>query len=206
MSILSGSATYRRFTLESPPSFGEGWRDTYRDRLQAMSAKEPRPGSKEATAGWCIFDDRAGTDFDDMNRWLIGVDHIVLGMRVKSRKLPAAELKAELAKRMKAWCDERGVERCPRSVKKELKETLENEWLAQTIPTSTVTELVWDYHNNIAYFASLSDNAGDTVRRLFHRTFGLVLRPESPLDWVSDVFTREDLLSTSPIAVAGGAQ
>lgn len=204
MAILHGTATYRRFVVDGDPTASPLWRDQLRERLRAMAASEPPPHSKVEKVGWCIFNDRLATDFSDFNRWLFE-DHIVLGLRITKRKLPAAELKAEHARRCRDWCEERGVERVPRSVKKELKENLEEEWLAQTIPTSKVHEVVWNFREGVLHFDSLSGGACDTLRKVFFRTFGFSLQVESPLDWVQDTFLRERVLATIPVAVSGGA-
>ncbi len=204
MAILHGTATYRRFLVDGDPTTSPIWRDQLRADIQALPAVDPPVHSKEEKVGWCLFDDRLITDFGDMNRWLFE-NHLVLGLRVTKRKLPAAEFKAEHARRCRDWCQERGVERTPRSVKTELKERLEEEWLAKSIPTSKVHEVVWSFREGVAHFDSLSEPTCDTFRKVFFRTFGLSLRAESPLDWVSDAFLRDRLLSTTPLTVTGGA-
>jgi hypothetical protein len=90
-------------------------------------------------------------------------------------------------------------------VKKELKERIEDRWLANTIPTSSVYELVWDVGAGTAHFGTLSDLAFDHLRKLFHRSTGQTLTDAAPLDWLDDVLLRDTLLTSAPLTFVGDA-
>jgi DNA recombination-dependent growth factor C len=201
MGLLTGAMTVRRFRVvgDLPP----GWRDTYRDRLNAMAFREPagRQG-KEEIEGWVQVHNLLDTAFDDLNRWLYD-PYAVFALRVDKKTLPAKLFRATVEKRCEAWCAERGVDRCPASVKKEIREQLEQDWLQRTLPRVAVSELCWHVQEGWLVLGSLSERTAERVRKRFHRTFGLELHPWSPLDWVDDAGARDRLLSTAPTTVGG---
>jgi recombination associated protein RdgC len=203
MGIISGAITVRRFKVVG--SVPEEFRELYRERLQEHAFREPAvPAGKEEVEGWVEVQNLLDAGFEDMNRWLMD-RYIVLALRVDKKSLPAKLLRATLEKKAQAWCEERGVERCPRAVKDELREELESQWLKRVLPNVSVTEAVWNHIDGYVLVHTTSDATCDRFRRRFHRTFGLQLVPWSPLDFVDDDDLRDALLSTSPITVEGGA-
>jgi hypothetical protein len=175
------------------------WREMARDAISARCFREPPTWRKEVVSGWCLIDDLTSTDFGDNNRWIFGGSTIGLGLRIASKKLPAADFKAQVAKLCTEWAKERGAERCPSAVKKEIKDRLEDDWLRGTIPASKLIEVLWDQTAGYALVGSTSPNVVDLVRKTFHRTFGIELLPDVPLDWVTNSL-RDQLLQTNPIA------
>ncbi len=141
MGILAGAMTVARFRVVGDLS--DGWRDKYRSRLNEFAFQEPpnSPG-REEREGWVQVHNLLDTSFDDYNRWLYG-DWAVFALRIDKRRLPAKLFKATLEKRCAEWCSERDVDRCPSSVKAELKERLEQEWLSRTLPSVGITEASW---------------------------------------------------------------
>lgn len=203
MGLLSGAVTARRFRVVGELSRGPS-RDVLREALQKGAFLEPvgRVG-KEEVEGWVRVQNLLDTDFDDVNLWHFD-PYVVFALRVDKKTLPPKLLKATLEKRCEAWCAEHGTERCPASVRKELQEKLEDEWLSRTLPRVAVTEIVWHTGTGEVLVGALSERVAERVRKRFHRTFGLELHPWSPLDGLDDAALREDLLQTSP-AVLGGA-
>src|SRR5204863_84443 len=72
------------------------------------------------------------------------------------------------------------------AVKTELKEALELEMLQQTLPRVQVYEVAWNLSEGWVLFHNSSELPNDKFRKLFHRTFGMVLIPHDPLDFVGD--------------------
>lgn len=202
MALLSGGLTARRFRVpgDTPPD----WRERYRDRLNAMAFREPgqRMG-KEEVEGWVQVHNLLDTEFDDFNTWLYG-HYAVFALRVDKKSLPAKLFNATVDKAAKAWCKDRGVERCPGPVKKEIREKLEEDWLARALPRVSITEVVWNIEEGYVVIDSLSEGVGDRVRKRFHRSFGLAMLPWSPLDWLESGKIREAMLSSSPSPAGGG--
>lgn len=201
MGLMSGAMTTRRFRVVG--TLPEGWRTTFRDRLNEFAFKEPatRMG-KEELEGWVRVQNLLDTEFDDLNTWLFN-QFAVFSLRVDKKSLPAKLFKATAEKRVEAWCEERGVERCPGSVKKEIKEKLEIEWLDKMLPRVATTEIVWNIDQGYLLVDSLSDSVADRVRKRFYRTFGLELQPWSPLDWLGKGEQAETLMNAEPSLVGG---
>ena len=203
MAILAGALTVRRFRVDG--EVPEGFRDTYRDQLQAMAFAEPPVVGKEEVEGWVQVHNLLDGDFDDFNRWLYG-HYALFALRIDKRTLPAKLFKATLAKKCQAWCEENGAERCPRTVKDQLRDDLETLWLKRVLPRVTVAEAAWNLNDGTLVLASTSERIVDRFRGRFHRTFGLQLLPWSPLDFIQDDTTRDSLIASSPAVLGmGGA-
>ena len=203
MGIVGGAMTVARFRVEG--DLVEGWRDIYRDRLQEHAFKEnPVEQGAEEAEGWVQVHNLLDVDFSEFSRWLYN-DVAVFAIRVDKKRLPARLFKATLDKRCDAWAKERQVERVPAAVRSELKDELEKEWLARTLPSVAVTELAWSINGRYCIVHSLSEGMADRVRKRFYRTFGLTLVPWSPLEFVAPD-AAEALMSCTPSPVRlGGA-
>jgi recombination associated protein RdgC len=204
MGVLSGAMTVARFRVAgTQPS---GWREQYRDALNDDAFKEPPQGQgKEEVEGWVQVHNLLDASFDDFNRWLYN-DVMVLALRVDKKRLPARLFRATLEKRCAAWCAEREVERVPTAVRQEIKEELEHEWLARTLPTVTVTESIWHLNAGWMLIHSLSEGMAERYRKRFFRTFGLKLVPWSPLDYLDDRALVDGLMTRGPSPVQLGVQ
>lgn len=196
MAIMKGAMTTRRFRVEG--DIPEDFREFFRKHLRDNAFREPAvPQGKEEVAGWVELPNLLDTSFHDFNTWLHN-DYVVFALRVDKKTLPARLVRATLEKKVQAWCQERDVERCPRSVKDELREALESEWLRRVLPRVKVTEIAWNMTQRYAVVHSTSETVCDRVRRRFHRTFGLQLVPWSPLDFLEDEAQCDALMSTAP--------
>ncbi|MCB9671979.1 MAG: hypothetical protein H6734_21055 [Alphaproteobacteria bacterium] len=127
MGVLSGAMSVSRFRVVG--EVREGWREDYRDRLNELAFKEPpHDVGKEEVEGWVQVHNLLDTDFTDFNRWLYN-EYALFALRVDKKRLPAKLFKATLEKKVEAWKKERDLERIPATVKTDLKEALEAEWL-----------------------------------------------------------------------------
>lgn len=206
MGILGGALTVRRYRVlgEVPDDF----RDRYQDALRKYAFRESaEPVANQERAGWVEVHNLLDVGFDDWNRWLYD-RYLVWSLRVDKKVVPAKLLRAHLEKREQAWCVEHGRERCPSSVRKELKEQLEFEMVTQTLPRVQTTEVCWNLAQGWVLFHSLSEKPNEVFRKLFLQTFGLRLLPEVPLDLLGDDMEpeRSFLLQTGGVDFsAGGA-
>jgi recombination associated protein RdgC len=201
MALMKGAMTTRRYRVHG--ALPEGWRERFRDRLNAMAFREPPTSTgKEEIEGWVQVHNLLDTSFDDFNQWLYN-SFAVFSLRVDKKSLPGKLLRATVDKKCREWAEERGLEKVPTAKKREIKEALEAEWLSRMLPRVALTEVVWNLDEGYVLIDSLSDSVGDRFRKRFHRTFGLELQPFSPLDHFDDDTVRDALLATSP-AVFGG--
>lgn len=196
MGITAGALTVARFRVEG--DLPQSWRDVYRDRLEEFAFREPPvEQGKEEVEGWVQVHNLLDTSFQDFNRWLYE-DWAVFALRVDKKRLPAKLFKATLEKECEKWCAMREVERCPASVRDEIKDRLEAEWLGRTLPSVSVTEAAWSIGGGYVLLHSLSESTADRFRKRFFQTFGLRLLPWSPLDWLEESSMVDSLLGSAP--------
>ncbi len=195
MGALKGAISARRYQVlgEIPENFTGLYIDKLNDNAfrDALSAAH-----KEERQGWVQVHNLLDTEFDDSNLWLYQ-QYAVFAMRVDKKVLPATLFRAMLQKRQQTWCKANNREKVPFSVKAELRETLETEMLAQTLPRVTIAEVVWNTREGWVLFHSHAEAQNDRFRKLFHRTFGFILRPFAPLDYLSDMPEVADRLMAS---------
>lgn len=202
MGVVSGAMTVARFRVVG--ELPEGWRESFRERLNDFAFKEPPQGTgKEEVEGWVQIHNLLDTEFGDFNRWLYN-DVLLFALRIDKKRLPAKLFKATLEKKCASWCAAKGVERCPASVRQELKDELEQNWLARTLPSVSVTEAAWHINSGWLLLHSLSETMAERYRKRFFRTFGLKLVPWSPLDYIGDRKLIDRLLTGTPTSLQIG--
>ncbi len=203
MAILSGALTVRRFRVVG--DVPEGYREIYRDRLDEYAFKErPIEQGKEEQEGWVQVHNLLDNTFTDMNKWLYN-NYAVFALRVDKKSLPAKLFNATVAKKAEKWCLEHGTERCPTTIKRQIKEELEEEWLKRTLPRVATTECCWNITEQYLLLHSLSEGSADRFRKRFFQTFAMKLVPWSPLDWIESQGSVEDLIATGPANLHGEA-
>jgi len=184
MGILSGAVSVRRYVVlgEVP----EGFRDAYIEALNDNAFREPISRvRKEEQVGWVSHHNLLDTEFDDLNVWLYN-HYAHFHLRVDKKTLPANLFRANLEKRVAAWCEEQKRERCPRAIRDELKEQLEYELLQKTLPRVRLYEVLWNVAEGWLVFHNQSAAPNDLFRKLFRATFGFSLMPLNPLDLLGD--------------------
>lgn len=200
MGILSGALSARRFRVVG--AVPDDFRERYKVTLDEQAFREPlTPQGKEEVEGWCSIHNMLDTSFEDVDQWLYETT-AVFALRVDKKALPQKLFRATLEKRCAAWCAEHNVSRCPRSVKEELGEELEAEWLRRALPRVTVVEAAWDMASGLVLLHSGSEGVADRFRRRFFRTFGFELVPWSPLDYLGDPALVTAMAATGPSLIA----
>ncbi len=195
MGILKGALSVRRYRVEG--SLPEGWRETYAEALDAAAFREPQSATrKEESVGWVQYHNLLDTGFAEVSKWLYN-HYALFQLRVDKKTLPAKLFRAHLDKRVRAWCEEHQRERCPSKVKGELKEALELEMLQQTLPRVATYEVCWNTNDGWVLFHNASETVNELFRKSFYRTFGFVLVPFDPLEYVADRPEQLDALASS---------
>ncbi len=184
MGIFKGNLTLRRYHVEG--EVPEDFRIKYQEALQEHAFRDPASVlHQEEVVGWCMVQNLLDTDFSDRDHWLYN-HYLVAGLRVDKKVLPSKLFRAHFDKRIQAWCQEHARAKAPASVRQEIKDLLEQEMLAKTLPRVSVTEFCWNVVDGWAILHSTSESANDRFRTLFRNTFGLTTTPFSPLDFLAD--------------------
>lgn len=184
MSLFKGALTVRRYrVLGTPP---DDFRTVYPDLLQEKAFHEPMGLTRsEEIEGWVLVQNLLDTDFSNLDKWLYN-QYVAAGLRIDKKTLPSKLFRAMLEKRVAAWCAEHSRERAPASIRTELKELLEDELYARTLPRVSVVEFCWNLVEGWVVVLNTSEGPNDRFRRRFRDTFGLGLAPFSPLDFLDD--------------------
>jgi len=186
--------TTRRYRVhgEIPDDF----REVYQDGLEQNAFHEPTSSVYEGESiGWTHQQNLLNTDFSDLNCWLYN-HYLVAAMRVDKKVLPGKLFSAHLNKRVHDWCRTQGQDRAPSRVVSDIKEALKQEMLMQTLPRVQLYEFCWHIVDGWVIFLNTSSGANDRFRTLFRKTFGCVLMPFSPLEFLSDQPDTQSLLAT----------
>ena len=141
-------------------------------------------------------------NFDDFNIWLYG-NYALFALRVDKSRCRPSSSRRRCKSVAKLEPRENEVERCPSSVKAELKDALEREWLKNALPRVALTEACWSIDNGYLVLHSLSEGTAERFRKRFFRTFGLTLVPWSPLDFLEKSEDVETIMSSSPASFEG---
>lgn len=196
MPLLNGRINATRLIVED--TLPSGWREIYRDRIEAQAFRGPVYPEVGVWMGWCHINDEAKTDFSDFNAWLM-TNYIALGLRFDTYSIPAKALRMRLNVLKDEWMEDRGIERCPRAVVQELKEMAQTELIRKVLPKTKSVELIWDLQNNTAYASTHSSTDLDHLRRVFFRTFGRRLMVFYPSGWIIDTEQREAIVTSTPL-------
>lgn len=199
MPLLTGALSLRRFTLDlDVGSTFQSTHDALVPRLLTHAFREPLNPSAEPVIGWVNPTNPLVTAFSDPNTWRFE-PYLLLSIRVDQRKVSGTLRSAHLKQRIAAWCRDRDVERCPASVRAELREAITDELLRKTMPSMQVYELLVNTEQNYVVVANLSDTVTDLVRKLVFRTFGVRLVPLDPLTLMPDA--QSEVLSGELVGV-----
>ncbi len=184
MGILKGAITCRRYSVEG--DVPDDFRTRYVEVLEQHRFIERKSaGAGEEVYGWVQAHNLLDAEFEDTTRWLYN-HYVLASLRVDKRVLPSKLFKAHMEKRLQQWCHDNGREKAPANIRREVKESLEIEMLATSLPNVSVVEFCWNIVDRWCIFHSTSEKANDRFRTLFRNTFGLVLTPFSPLDFLVD--------------------
>lgn len=193
MPLLKGSLTGRRFHVVG--AVPEDFRTSFPALLQGHAFHAPAsPIAREQIVGWTFANDLFGVDFDRLDAWLFN-QYAVLGVRVEQKVLPSRLLQGLLKTRLAAWCQEHKRERAPASVRTEIRELLEDELLAKSLPRVNHHEVIWNLVEGWVLVGHASDSVIDLVKNLFKKTFGLRLQEVGSAAFLPDHGPAWDALS-----------
>jgi len=164
----------------------EGFRGAYESALTEQAFRDTAGLSRgEEAAGWVCQDNIMDTDFSNRDRWLF--DHyMLLSLRVDKKVLPAPLFRAMVDKRLELWCQENQQDVAPARVRTDVRSAIEADLMARTLPRVKVVEAAWHMAEGWVLVHNTTDKLNDRFRNLFRITFGLVLEPFSPVDFLSD--------------------
>lgn len=188
MGLLSGSASFMRFTVEGelPDHF---W-DFVAERVVEHSFTDIDDNMEEYSIGWVSVANMFDSEFGYAS-YAAG-DYVVLSMRIDERKVSPAVLKKFTMKEEERIKREKQVPKLSRSARLEIKERVRTELVRKSAPVPVIYDLCWNMTNNTLLFFSTSKKAMIQLEDLFRDTFDLSIMLQIP--WTTAVHIADEQL------------
>ncbi|MCM2250682.1 MAG: recombination-associated protein RdgC [Geothrix sp.] len=175
MSMLQGTVSLKRFLVLGPvPDEKE---------LQAGLAQDQfRPfqdGMEEERMGWCDWRNPLITPPD--GDWVSQERFAVFGLRIDTRRVPPALLKAHVDLRLQSLQKEKDLAFIGKEARISLADEVKIELLRKVLPSPKVVEVAWDLKNGILWTTASSSKAQGALASLFIKSFGCEIHPLAPL-------------------------
>ena len=176
MGVLSGSASFMRFSVEGelPDSF---W-DFVAERVAAHSFQDIDDSLEEYSIGWVSVANMFDADFSYAS-YAAG-DYVVLSLRVDERKVSSAVLKKCVLKEEERIKPERQVPKLGRSARLEIKERVRTELVRKSVPVPAVYDMAWNLSDATLLFFSTNKKAMVLLEEFFKETFDLSIILQIP--------------------------
>lgn len=175
MSILQGTVSLKRFLVLGPVP-GE------QDLLAGLEQDQFRPfqdGLEEERLGWCDWRNPLITPPD--GAWVSQDRFAVFALRMDSRRVPPALLKAHVDLRLQTLQKEKDLAFIGKEARISLADEVKVELLRKVLPTPRVVEVAWDLKGGILWTTASSAKAQGALTVLFIKSFGCELHPLAPL-------------------------
>ncbi len=174
MSLLNGSLNLLRFqVLGTVPSA-----ETLLEGLRADAFRPFEDGLEEVRCGWCDWRNPKLAVNPD---WLTHDRYAIFSLRVDSRRIPSALLKAEVDMRLRQLQAEKDLAFIGKEARISLQDDVKAELLRKVLPTLKVVEVAWNLKAGTLLTTATSAGMQSTLVGLFVKSWGLELHPLSPL-------------------------
>ncbi|MEM9696574.1 MAG: hypothetical protein AAGA56_28790 [Myxococcota bacterium] len=171
MGLYRGSMTYSRFFVR-----GEAESDP-EAMLRAIRHHVFRPLDPaeeiDERGGWCCPD--SPFDLELTYDKVASADHLNLGLRVDTWRIPRNLMKASLRDAERDYLGRTGEQKLTRNKKKELEMLLKGKLRRRVIPAMRTFELTWHRGDGVLRFFSRATKVQGLMVDLFEKTFGLDL-------------------------------
>ena len=143
----------------------------------------------ERSVGWVDLYDMLDNQFDGMN--FLKEPFITVSMRIDTRAVPASVIKRCCLEAEYKIKKEEGISILPKLRVKEIKETVRDKLLRNTIPTTKIHDFIWNYQKGYILFTNTSPKVCDEFCELFYDTFEISTNIDTPSVVGSDILIAE---------------
>ena len=175
MSLLQGTLSFRRFLVLGPvPSEA--------DLLEGLRQDAYRPfedGAEEERMGWCDWRNLLICPPD--SDWVSQERFAIFSLRMDTRKVPAALLKAHVDLKLQSLQKEKDLAFVGKEARVSLADEVKAELLVQVLPTPRIAEVAWDLKGGMLWTTASSSKTQSALTGLFIKSFGCELQPLAPL-------------------------
>ncbi|MBK9795816.1 MAG: recombination-associated protein RdgC [Holophagaceae bacterium] len=175
MSILQGTVSLKRFLVLGPVP-------DEKDLQSGLEQDQFRPfqdGLEEERLGWCDWRNPLITPPDE--NWVGQERFAVFGLRMDTRRVPPALLKAHVDLRLQSLQKEKDLAFIGKEARISLADEVKVELLRKVLPTPRVVEVAWDLKGGILWTTASSSKAQGALSSLFIKSFGCEIHPLAPL-------------------------
>jgi DNA recombination-dependent growth factor C len=196
MSILQGTVSLKRFLVLGPVP-------DPKDLQAGLEQDQFRPfqdGMEEERVGWCDWRNPLITPPDE--DWVGQERFAVFGLRIDSRRVPPALLKAHVDLRLQTLQKEKDLAFIGKEARISLQDEVKLELLRKVLPTPRVVEVAWDLKGGILWTTASSSKAQGALTSLFIKSFGCEIHPLAPLvlaGRLSPELSVEGLMALDPL-------
>ncbi|HJU84269.1 MAG TPA: recombination-associated protein RdgC [Holophagaceae bacterium] len=175
MSLLQGNLSLKRFLVLGPVP-------DEKELLAGLSQDRFRPfedGLEEERMGWCDWRNPLIVPPDE--GWVSVDRYALFALRIDSRKVPAALLKAHVDLKLRRLQEEKDLAFIGKEARISLQDEVKVELLRKVLPTPKVVEVAWDLKGGQLWTTASSSKAQGALTSLFMKSFGCELQPLAPL-------------------------
>ena len=168
MGLLQGPMTIRFYRVEG--DVPKKYREDFLEEIKSNGFRELSE-TKEFGLGWVSAENFLDTDFEDQK--VFANQYLTLALRVDKKAVDARLFKALLAREIDKAKKAGNKEKLRPAEKKEIKDRLHRQLLAEAQPARRTYDLCWDVNAGRAYFFAVGDKTQDFFRDSFQKTFHL---------------------------------
>jgi DNA recombination-dependent growth factor C len=175
MSLLQGTLSLRRFLVMGPVP-------TEADLIEGLRQDAFRPfedGLEEERMGWCDWRNLLISPPDE--DWVSQERFAIFGLRIDSRKVPSALLKAQVELRLQNLQKDKDLAFVGKEARISLADEVKVELLLKVLPTPRISEVAWDLKGGMLWTTASSTKTQSALIGLFIKSFGCELQPLAPL-------------------------
>ncbi len=175
MSLLQGTVSLKRFLVLGPVP-GET------DLQAGLEQDQFRPfqdGTEEERLGWCDWRNPLITPPEA--EWVSQDRFAVFSLRLDTRRVPPALLKAHVDLRLQSLQKEKDLAFIGKEARISLQDEVKVELLRKVLPTPRIIEVAWDLKGGVLWTTAASSKAQGALAGLFIKSFGCEIHPLAPL-------------------------
>jgi hypothetical protein len=191
MLVGKGSLTFRTFKVSGKNSSPN--KERILERLETFSFAGIETTEEGSTHGWLAPDHLFDGDFNVAK--IFRGRYAIFAFRVDTRRVPGPLLQAHTAIAMQAAMEAEGLDRLPARQKREIKQDIKRQLLAETPPSQRAYGVFWNVRAKRVFFQNTSKATVEAFRSLFERTFEIGLEPQAPGLQAAAFAKKEDLMT-----------
>lgn len=176
MLVGKGSLTFRSFDVSGKNATPT--KERILERLETFSFAGIDTIEEGSTYGWVAPDHLFDGDFDVAK--VFRGRYALFAFRVDTRRVPGPLLQAHTAIAWRAALEAEGLERLSARQKREIKQDVKRQLLAETPPAQRAYGVFWNLRGRRVFLQNTSKSVVEAFRSLFERSFELELTPRLP--------------------------